>query len=120
LNSTSSVNSAENLIGCIPGKTLLRHQLENIGPVELAATESIESHVRLLIMKNIESGTPNAALIARQMGISLSTFKRRLARVCMGNQPAEMQLRFLCPATMQRFRHCQSSCRSAKGLPPLR
>ena len=44
-----------------------------------AATESIESHVRLLIMKDIESGPPSAGLIARQMGMSLSTFKRRLA-----------------------------------------
>lgn len=44
-----------------------------------AATESIESHVRLLIMKDIESGPPNAAHIARQLGLSLSTFKRRLA-----------------------------------------
>lgn len=44
-----------------------------------ATTESIESHVRLLIMKDIESGPPNAAHIARQMGMSLSTLKRRLA-----------------------------------------
>jgi AraC-like DNA-binding protein len=30
-------------------------------------------------MKDIESGPPNAELIARQMGMSLSTLKRRLA-----------------------------------------
>ncbi len=42
-------------------------------------TQSIESQVRLTIMAQIESGTPTARSVARQMGLSLTTLKRRLA-----------------------------------------
>lgn len=45
-----------------------------------AATDNIEWHVRLLIMKDLEFGSPDAAHIAHQLGMSLSTFKRRLSR----------------------------------------
>lgn len=44
-----------------------------------AGSDSIESHVRLLMMKDIELGPPNAERIARQLGMSLATLKRRLA-----------------------------------------
>ena len=47
-------------------------------------TESIESQLRLLIMKDLEFGPPSAENVARQMGMSLSTFKRFLARQNLG------------------------------------
>jgi AraC-like DNA-binding protein len=43
------------------------------------ATETIESHVRLVIMKELEHGSPSADIVARELGMSLSTLKRRLA-----------------------------------------
>jgi len=45
----------------------------------LADTDAIEVHVRLLIMKELEHGSPRAEHIARELGMSLSTFRRRLA-----------------------------------------
>lgn len=47
-------------------------------------TESVESQLRLLIMKDLELGPPKAENIARQMGMSLSTFKRFLTRHDLG------------------------------------
>jgi AraC-like DNA-binding protein len=47
-------------------------------------TKSVESQLRLLIMKDLELGPPKAENIARQMGMSLSTFKRFLARHDLG------------------------------------
>lgn len=47
-------------------------------------TESVEAQLRLLIMKNLEFGPPSAENLARQMGMSLSTFKRYLARQNLG------------------------------------
>jgi AraC-like DNA-binding protein len=47
-------------------------------------TENIEAQLRLLIMKDLESGPPKADNIARQMGMSLSTFKRFLAKRNLG------------------------------------
>lgn len=47
-------------------------------------TESVEAQLRLLIMKDLELGPPKAANVARQMGMSLSTFKRFLARHDLG------------------------------------
>ena len=47
-------------------------------------TESVESQLRLLIMKDLELGPPKAENIARQMGMSLSTFKRFLAKRNLG------------------------------------
>jgi AraC-like DNA-binding protein len=39
---------------------------------------AFESNVRLLILKNLENRTVNAEAIAREVGMSLSTFNRRL------------------------------------------
>jgi len=47
-------------------------------------TESVEAQLRLLIMKDLELGPPKADNIARQMGMSLSTFKRFLAKHDLG------------------------------------
>jgi len=47
-------------------------------------TESVESQLRLMIMQNLELGPPKADEIARQMGMSLSTFKRFLAKHHLG------------------------------------
>ena len=47
-------------------------------------TESTEAQLRLLIMKDLEFGPPSAENVARQMGMSLSTFKRFLARQNLG------------------------------------
>jgi AraC-like DNA-binding protein len=47
-------------------------------------TESVEAQLRLLIMKDLELGPPKADNIARQMGMSLSTFKRFLAKRDLG------------------------------------
>ena len=47
-------------------------------------TESIEAQLRLLIMKDLEFGSPKAENIALQMGMSLSTFKRLLSRHNLG------------------------------------
>jgi len=44
------------------------------------SASSVESHVRLHIMKEIEFGMPRAETIAHHMGMSLSTFKRYLAK----------------------------------------
>jgi len=41
--------------------------------------QRFESHVRLLILQQVNEGLPNAKDIASQMNMSLSTFKRRLA-----------------------------------------
>jgi len=38
------------------------------------------SHVRLLILQQVKAGSPNAIEIASQMNMSISTFKRRLAK----------------------------------------
>ena len=43
-----------------------------------ATTQSIESHLRLLIMKDIESGPPNAGHIARLVGQSPREYRRHL------------------------------------------
>ena len=47
-------------------------------------TQSIEAQLRLLIMKDLEFGPPSAENVARQMGMSLSTFKRFLAKQDLG------------------------------------
>ena len=47
-------------------------------------TENIEAQLRLLIMKDLELGPPRAENIALQMGMSLSTFKRFLAKHDLG------------------------------------
>ena len=47
-------------------------------------TESIEAQLRLLIMKDLEFGPPSAENVAREMGMSLSSFKRFLARQNLG------------------------------------
>jgi AraC-like DNA-binding protein len=41
-------------------------------------SDSLESHVRLLIIKNLEHDSQGARQVARELGISLSTFKRIL------------------------------------------
>ncbi|MBT4519308.1 MAG: AraC family transcriptional regulator [Halieaceae bacterium] len=46
---------------------------------EHTGSASIESHVRMLMMKDIELGPPNAESTAHQLGMSLATLKRRLA-----------------------------------------
>lgn len=48
------------------------------------AESSVESHVRLHMMREIEFGMPRADTIAHHMGMSLSTFKRYLARSGLG------------------------------------
>ena len=45
---------------------------------------SIEAQLRLMIMKDLESGPPKAENIAKEMGMSLSTFKRFLAKQDLG------------------------------------
>jgi len=47
-------------------------------------TEDVEAQLRLMIMKDLEFGPPKAENIAQQMGMSLSTFKRFLARHDLG------------------------------------
>jgi len=45
-----------------------------------AARENFESQVRLLILQLVSEGSPSAKDVAIQMNMSLSTFKRRLAK----------------------------------------
>jgi AraC-like DNA-binding protein len=45
---------------------------------------SVEAQLRLMIMKDLEAGPPKAENIAREMGMSLSTFKRFLAKQNLG------------------------------------
>jgi AraC-like DNA-binding protein len=45
---------------------------------------SVEAQLRLMIMKDLESGPPKAENIAKEMGMSLSTFKRFLANQNLG------------------------------------
>ena len=45
-----------------------------------AFEDSFESRVRLLIIKDIGTRQPNADSIARQVGMSISTFKRKLSK----------------------------------------
>ena len=45
---------------------------------------SIEAQLRLMIMKDLEFGPPKAENIAKEMGMSLSTFKRVLAKQDLG------------------------------------
>jgi AraC-like DNA-binding protein len=45
---------------------------------------SAEAQLRLMIMKDLESGPPKAENIAQDMGMSLSTFKRFLAKQNLG------------------------------------
>ena len=44
-----------------------------------ARTQSVEAQLRLAIMQALESGTPKAGDVARRMGMSLTTLKRRLS-----------------------------------------
>ena len=46
---------------------------------EFMADDSLEPLVRLLIIKDLEHNSPTSASVARQAGMSLSTFKRRLS-----------------------------------------
>ena len=45
---------------------------------------SVEAQLRLMIMKDLEFGPPKAENIAKEMGMSLSTFKRFLAKQNLG------------------------------------
>jgi AraC-like DNA-binding protein len=47
-------------------------------------SSSVEAQLRLMIMKDLEFGPPKAESIAHQMGMSLSSFKRFLARQNLG------------------------------------
>jgi len=58
---------------------ILRGQAEALlGGIETPS--SLESEVRLQILEQLERGAAKAAVIARRMAMSLSTFKRRLQR----------------------------------------
>ncbi|MCK5647252.1 MAG: AraC family transcriptional regulator ligand-binding domain-containing protein [Gammaproteobacteria bacterium] len=58
---------------------ILRQQAEKMLQ-EYYKENSLEKEVRLLLLEKIENGQANASDIARTLGFSLSTFKRRLAQ----------------------------------------
>jgi len=51
---------------------------------EFSMSASVEAQLRLMIMKDLEHGPPKAEKVAREMGMSLSTLKRFLARQGLG------------------------------------
>lgn len=62
---------------------IIREQADMLLKSYVSAS-SVESHVRLHIMREIEFGMPRAETIAHHMGMSLSTFKRYLAKSGFG------------------------------------
>jgi len=58
--------------------TILRQQADKMLQ-EYEKDSSLEKEVRLLLLEKIESGLANASDIAKELSLSLSTFKRRLA-----------------------------------------